>query len=162
MDRKTAIENGLKSYLGKKSCKHCGSNEKYVSSYSCKPCGVKRGLEKLNNSELMAPYRTKEKTLLRVQKWRKNNPKKHQQQWLRDETVNARASKRRASIRNQVPSDADFNKIQLIYNECKIMTSETGIPHEVDHIIPISKGGLHHQDNLQILTQQENRKKGVR
>ncbi len=42
------------------------------------------------------------------------------------------------------------------------MTSETGIPHEVDHIIPISKGGLHHQDNLQILTQQENRKKGVR
>ena len=34
------------------------------------------------------------------------------------------------------------------------------IPHEVDHIIPICKGGLHHPDNLQILTMKENREKG--
>ena len=42
---------------------------------------------------------------------------------------------------------------------CKI-SCETGLPHEVDHIIPICKGGLHHPDNLQILTMEENRKKG--
>jgi len=34
--------------------------------------------------------------------------------------------------------------------------------YEVDHIIPLSKGGLHHQDNLQYLTVLENRQKGNR
>jgi 5-methylcytosine-specific restriction endonuclease McrA len=157
MNRKLAIENGLNKFQHKNGCKHCGSKERYVSSYTCVPCTLK----KLDDSKLMNPYRTKEKTLLRVQKWRKNNPKKHQQQWLRDETVNARAAKRRAAVRNQLPEDADLNKIQQIYNECRLMTSETGTPYEVDHIIPISKGGFHHQDNLQILTKEENRKKGA-
>ena len=32
--------------------------------------------------------------------------------------------------------------------------------YEVDHIIPLSKGGLHHEDNLQYLTVAENRSKG--
>ena len=34
--------------------------------------------------------------------------------------------------------------------------------HEVDHIIPLSRGGLHHQDNLQYLPKKINRKKGNR
>jgi len=38
----------------------------------------------------------------------------------------------------------------------------TGIQHHVDHIIPLSKGGLHHPDNLQILTAEENLKKGAK
>ena len=32
--------------------------------------------------------------------------------------------------------------------------------YEVDHIIPLSRGGLHHQDNLQYLRKEDNRKKG--
>ena len=31
--------------------------------------------------------------------------------------------------------------------------------YEVDHIIPLSKGGLHHQDNLQYLTPEDNKRK---
>jgi 5-methylcytosine-specific restriction endonuclease McrA len=42
------------------------------------------------------------------------------------------------------------------------MTRETGIQYHVDHIIPICKGGKHHQDNLQILTGTENLKKGTK
>jgi len=34
--------------------------------------------------------------------------------------------------------------------------------YEVDHIIPLSKGGLHHEENLQYLTITENRSKGNR
>ena len=34
--------------------------------------------------------------------------------------------------------------------------------YEVDHITPLAKGGLHHQDNLQYLTLTENRAKGDR
>lgn len=54
---------------------------------------------------------------------------------------------------NQTPIDADLEKIKQIYLRCPE-------GYEVDHIIPISRGGLHHQDNLQYLTISENRKKG--
>lgn len=54
---------------------------------------------------------------------------------------------------NQTPADADRQKIQKIYEECPD-------GYEVDHIVPISKGGLHHQDNLQYLTPDANKRKG--
>lgn len=52
----------------------------------------------------------------------------------------------------QCPADADHEKIATIYRDCPE-------GHEVDHIIPVSKGGLHHQDNLQYLPKLENRRK---
>jgi|TARA_R110000796_G_C14543804_1_gene433184 hypothetical protein len=54
--------------------------------------------------------------------------------------------------KKQTPPDADFDKIKEIYLNCPA-------GYEVDHIIPVSKGGLHHQDNLQYLTISENRRK---
>ena len=58
-----------------------------------------------------------------------------------------------AKQRAQTPDDADLKLIQQIYENCPE-------GYEVDHIIPISKGGLHHQDNLQYLPWLENRRKG--
>ena len=55
--------------------------------------------------------------------------------------------------KDQTPSDANMELIREIYLNCPD-------GYEVDHIIPISKGGLHHQDNLQYLTISENRSKG--
>ena len=49
-----------------------------------------------------------------------------------------------------------------LYKECFIKGKTTGIPHEVDHIVPVSKGGQHHPDNLQVLTRVENRRKGAK
>tara|TARA_R110000764_G_C10815989_1_gene360967 strand:+ start:372 stop:569 length:198 start_codon:yes stop_codon:yes gene_type:complete len=54
--------------------------------------------------------------------------------------------------RQQTPPDADMILIKEIYLNCPA-------GYEVDHIIPISKGGLHHQDNLQYLTPDENKRK---
>ena len=58
----------------------------------------------------------------------------------------------RASVRNQTPPDADRKAIREFYDNCPK-------GHEVDHIIPISKGGLHTLSNLQYLTITENRRK---
>lgn len=57
-----------------------------------------------------------------------------------------------AKRKNQTPSDIDIKALQEFYLNCP-----NG--HEVDHIIPISKGGLHSLENLQYLTISENRKK---
>jgi 5-methylcytosine-specific restriction endonuclease McrA len=157
-----AIEQGKKTYEVKKPCKNCGSFERYVSTKGCAPCAIKRGLEKLNNEELMKPYRTKEKQKKKLDKWRAKNPEKLKEQWGRyPEKNNARAAKRRALVKNQTLNltEDQVKEIWTIYKECSRISIETGIPHEVDHIFPICKGGMHHPDNFQILTMKENRKK---
>ena len=55
--------------------------------------------------------------------------------------------------KKQTPPDADLEIIKDFYKNCPE-------GYEIDHIMPISKGGLHHQDNLQYLTISENRSKG--
>lgn len=57
-----------------------------------------------------------------------------------------------ARKRNQTPDDADLELIKEIYTHCPK-------GYEVDHIIAIAEGGLHHEDNLQYLPAFENRKK---
>jgi HNH endonuclease len=57
-----------------------------------------------------------------------------------------------AKRKNQTPEDADIKALQEFYLNCPI-------GYEVDHKIPISKGGLHSIENLQYLTISENRKK---
>lgn len=73
--------------------------------------------------------------------------------------LNSIYARRRCRMRDAFDETANQQKISDIYCEAKIISKETGIPHEVDHIIPISKGGKHHEDNLQIITMSENRKK---
>ena len=52
----------------------------------------------------------------------------------------------------QTPIGEDIKAIQEFYLNCPA-------GHEVDHIIPISKGGAHSLENLQYLTKEENRRK---
>lgn len=73
------------------------------------------------------------------------------------------ATDKQKRIKQATPSWADKSKIKEFYLRASILTKETGITYEVDHIIPI-KGknvcGLHVETNLQVITQAENRKKG--
>ncbi len=132
MNRKEARSKGLKTYTGK-PCVICGSTERYIKGCDCKICKVKQYSKNLYNQKLMAPYRSPEKR-------------------LKQNAI--------SNYKHIMPKDADRNQIKEIYLKCREMTKKTGIKHEVDHIIPRSKGGLHHQNNLQILTKKENRIKG--
>ena len=57
-----------------------------------------------------------------------------------------------AKKKYQTPIGINLNEIKEFYQNCPP-------GHEVDHIIPISKGGPHTLENLQYLTISENRKK---
>jgi len=70
--------------------------------------------------------------------------------------VNAeRQGRYRSKKYRVVDSSADRAKIKSFYLACPE-------GYEVDHIIPLSRGGLHHENNLQYLIKEQNRRKGNR
>lgn len=118
-----------------------------------------------------------------LKKHRLSNPAKRsgrKQIYSRDEAIaRDRASKRaweaankanvmektrryQAAKRSAWPKWANKAAMIEFYKRAKELTILTGIPHEVDHIIPLVSGsvcGLHCEDNLQILTLTQNRSK---
>ena len=70
-------------------------------------------------------------------------------------TNSIRQSRYRAKKYRVLDPSADKEKIKNIYKNCPP-------GYEVDHIIALSNGGKHHEDNLQYLTISENRKKSNR
>jgi hypothetical protein len=71
-------------------------------------------------------------------------------------------SARRAGLKTATVAFADRKEIKKIYQECAVITKNTGIRHEVDHIVPLNGkyvSGLHVHWNLQIIPATENRYK---
>lgn len=72
------------------------------------------------------------------------------------------SAKRRAEKLKRTPPWADIAAIRAIYEKARAITCATGVPHHVDHIIPLQGeivSGLHVESNLQILTGSDNSKK---
>ncbi len=68
-------------------------------------------------------------------------------------------AERRKKRDKSMPIWANKEAIKEIYIKARQLTEETGIKHEVDHIIPSNHSlvcGLHVETNLQILTEFEN------
>ena len=60
------------------------------------------------------------------------------------------------------PTWADRELIKELYALAQKLTEQTGIPHEVDHVIPLQGAivsGLNVPNNLQVITREENRRK---
>lgn len=84
--------------------------------------------------------------------------------WGRDNPDKVRASsvKYSATKANATPIWADIKAINKIYAECVAVERKTGIPHHVDHIVPLhgkTVCGLHVHWNLRVIPATENMKK---
>lgn len=72
---------------------------------------------------------------------------------------------REARIKKSMPIWVDLTAMAAIYEEARKATIDTGVKHEVDHIVPLQgRGvcGLHVPWNLQVLTKIENVRKSNR
>lgn len=100
-------------------------------------------------------------------KWYQENKERHlanNKQWYENnkdvKLASTTAREKRCIL--ATPTWADKELIKELYILAKKLTEQTGIQHEVDHIVPL-KGdkvsGLHVEHNLQVITAEENRRK---
>jgi HNH endonuclease. len=87
-------------------------------------------------------------------KWREDNKehvREYTKKWAKDNPHigRAKAQRRRARKKAALPylSENDNLALKLLSEEASIL----GEGWHLDHIVPLSKGGLHHPDNLQIV-----------
>jgi len=73
--------------------------------------------------------------------------------------------RRKQRLREQTPelSTEEEELIQKIYSQRDRLNQAAGfIEYHVDHIIPLAKGGQHHPGNLQVISANENVRKGAK
>lgn len=66
-----------------------------------------------------------------------------------------RESARRAQ--KLISDEADSQAMQFLFQTAQAISDATGVPHEVDHIVPIREGGEHTLSNLRIIPRRFNR-----
>jgi len=71
----------------------------------------------------------------------------------------AAVSKRRALKKGATTKDSNPLIIRSFFEVARRVGKCLGISHHVDHIVPLSRGGAHHQNNLQVLPARVNVRK---
>jgi len=114
--------------------------------------------------------RHREKAIRRAIEWRKANPDKKRYADLRwrkanPDLDNSLKAKYRAARRQACPpwlNKEMLNQIHEIYKLRRQISEATGVPHEVDHIVPLQGGtvcGLHVPWNLRVITKEKNNRR---
>ena len=184
ISRKEAKAQGLKRYFTGKPCKHGHVAERIASNGKCLECkradytydseyqSTYRANNKQQQCELNAAYyiANKEAVKQKSRLWQINNSERKNAKaraWSKahpEVAANNSATRRHgAAAQYQMLSPTNRRQVLDIYKEMRRLNQEAGyIAYHVDHITPLAKGGAHHPDNLQILSAEENLKKGVK
>ena len=145
------VNNALKSKISS-ACIEC--NRLSCKSYRQKnhEKEKRRGADWFSkNPDYKKKYRelNKDRIKLTDNLWKESNRGK----------FNSARSRQRAIKLQRMPVWADPIKIEEVYLLAKEQEKKTGIPHHVDHVIPLkgkNVSGLHLAENLQILTAKQN------
>jgi len=183
-----AKSKGEKRYFTGVPCPYGHVAERIVSTRACSACAAERKRKWLENNPEKANSQKRDWRDANLEKARAlnlANQKKHRDSanarnrkyaaanleklseknraWAdaNPGKVLARAAKRRASVRKQMPLWADAKQIEAIYTQASEMRLK-GMDVHVDHIIPLQGrlvSGLHVHHNLQIIGATANRMK---
>jgi len=144
-------------------CKYCTS--KYKKEYRSD------NYDRVRNQEDVWKHDNKEAIKQSQDKYRENNKevcnKRNRDYYKKNiHTQRARIAAKRVLRLDRYKfklSKTDESKIKSIYKMCNNISKKTGVPHHVDHIVPLLGelvSGLHVPWNLQVIPAKDNLTKG--
>lgn len=173
-NRRAKSADGLQS-----KCRVCSTadkrdwnklNKDHIREYSAshKPIYREKNKEAIAEKKREYHKQNAERIRAKVLKWQRDNRDKvnaKNSEWAKANPLGGyvKSARRVAARRNALVGWANNDAISIIYSSARELTGATGIPHEVDHIVPLQSElvcGLHCEANLQILTRSENASKG--
>lgn len=136
-------------------------------AWKCKACSRARSkkFRELHPGAFQKWASTQRERLAQSRKeWRNRNGERRRESfraWSRNnrDKINAKDARRNATIRSAMPPWANKDSIRAVYTEAYRLRKETGLPYQVDHIVPLQSSivcGLHWEGNLQIILKHEN------
>ena len=162
--------------MNTKICTKCGEEKAATSEFffkqkrgkyglrgQCKSCYkiyVQQNKEKISKRGKQYREINKEKILERKKQYYEANKERNleyrKQYYKKNRHLSQQQkAKRRAAKLKQTPDYANLDLIKLIYENCPK-------GYQVDHMTPISNGGLHHESNLCYLPEGINLSKGAK
>jgi hypothetical protein len=186
--RSVAKSLGLKRYFTGQPCPSGHVAPRLVSSAACTECArlscarwhsenreysraQHRAWLAANKETEYAKWRVKyaaapERGQERIAEYRRRNPD-YVGRWQRLNPARSAAKTMRYYARKlkATPCWADIRAIDAVYEEAARRTAATGVPHHVDHIVPLQGRevcGLHVAWNLRVIPARDNRRKSNR
>lgn len=152
-----ALRQGVTYYFTGKPCKHGHYSERFAKNRNCRECLRIRNRNRTQAKDYWIDYgdeEYKERKREYAKKYYRRNAHKRGVQKRRRFEKAARVSTRKGAI--------ELRRIRL---EAQLLSIDTGVKHEVDHIIPLVHHkvcGLDVPVNVQVLTKAQNRRKASR
>lgn len=166
-----------------KVCRVCGESKPITSFYKAKENKDGRNnacatcyCQRIKNDRKVNPekyrkvaekYKSKPDYKSIKKQWVLKNPEKRQEILRKYHKkhyakLHEKVLARLALKKQAIPLWYDKKLCQMFYKLSQEKTKHTGVRHEVDHIVPLKSNivcGLHCQQNLQVITEYENRSK---
>ncbi|NQZ48500.1 MAG: hypothetical protein HRT63_13370 [Erythrobacter sp.] len=170
-DKKAEYAKNNKEKIAKYQAEYYKNNKDKINKKSAEYGYEYRKNNKEKIAKKNAEYHNKNKDKLAKYgaEYRKNNKEKiskYNSQWAKKNKalVNSYAMMRIAKKKNLTPPLTTYDKerIEALYKEAKQLEKKTGAPYHVDHVWPISKGGVHHWCNLEVIPEARNLSKSDR
>jgi hypothetical protein len=174
ISRDDARAQGLSRFYTGVPCVRGHQAPRFVSTKACVICAREnqskwdaRNPDKLRQYGAAYDNANREKRQEAARNYRKHNPEAANGATKRYRKrnpglMNAHCSARRARQLSATPAWLGPNDFVPIYTQAKEMTLQTGVPHHVDHIVPLKHDyvcGLHVPWNLQIIPAADNQRK---
>ena len=146
--------------IGKKKKKEKYANDpnyrEHIKEVSRKNKAKPKNRARANKTEKKRRLRLGKKHLQSIQKRAMAKNPEHYREMAR---INSLKYNYRREVNNRILTKNQKQKMRVIYTQTRRISKCLQIPFDVDHIIPLSKGGLHEPNNLQPVPASWNRSK---